>query len=447
VIWLLCLCSALPHKYEIICDTSKSVVVIEKIDFQDYAPLKLVAEALDLNYVFDNKSQRLTLTDDSHKVAIIADISVIQCDTLFHCVAFPPRVIMGDVYLPVDDIIPVLGVTFGKLVFVRKIEEVPVIKGISLSTRADSTVIAYEWDTPLEFDVQLLMGQAIVEIDGQYKKRDKLKPAGEVTSVKVLPFNTYTRLEMEMGNVNSYIERDNEVVFFNKITTRIGVIVLDPGHGGIDPGAVGKKGLYEKDITLNICGYLQKLFEDSMGIKALLTREEDVYFSLKGRTGFANNHSADLFVSIHCNAAPRNKKSCGFETYFLSEAKTTEARAAAALENASLKFDGIEPTDEVSKILYDLAQSSYLEESNILAEFIQTSAENNVSVPSRGISQAGFYVLRGAFMPAVLVETAFISNLEEEKLLKTTEFQKKLAYSIFKGTREFIADYERRMNN
>jgi N-acetylmuramoyl-L-alanine amidase len=225
------------------------------------------------------------------------------------------------------------------------------------------------------------------------------------------------------------------------------VIVLDPGHGGIDPGAVGKKGLYEKDITLNICGHLQKLFEDSMGVKALLTREEDVYFSLKGRTGFANNHSADLFISVHCNAAPRNKNSCGFETYFLSEAKTTEARAAAALENASLKFDGIEPTDEVTKILYDLAQSSYLEESNILAEFIQTSAENNVSVPSRGISQAGFYVLRGAFMPAVLVETAFISNLEEEKLLKTTEFQKKLAYSIFKGTREFIADYERRMNN
>jgi hypothetical protein len=205
VIWLLFLCSALPHKYEIICDTSKSVVVIEKIDFQDYAPLKLVAEALDLNYVFDNKSQRLTLTDDSHKVTIIADISVIQCDTLFHCVAFPPRVIMGDVYLPVDDIIPVLGVTFGKLVFVRKIEEVPLIKEISLSMRADSTVIAYEWDTPLEFDVQLLMGKAIVEIDGQYKKRDKLKPAGEVTSVKALLFNTYTRLEMAMSILTSNV--------------------------------------------------------------------------------------------------------------------------------------------------------------------------------------------------------------------------------------------------
>jgi len=439
--------SALAPKYEIICDTNIVKVQVERIEFQNYIPLKLIAEALDVNYILDNTTQRLYLTDSVHKIILMADISVVLCDSVYKNIAFPPRFIANEVYFPVEDIIPVLGATFGKLVFVRKIEEMPVISKINLSTRADSTIISYEWENPIDFDVQFIAHKAIIELDGQYKQKEKLTPVGEIKSIKLLPYNTYTRLELEMGDINSFFERGNEVIFFNKITTKIGVIVLDAGHGGIDPGAVGKKGLYEKDITLNIVKYLKELYEDSLGVKVLLTREEDVYFSLKGRTDFANNHSADLFISIHCNASPKSRKSSGFETYFLSDAKTTEARAVAALENASLKFDGIEPTDQVSLILYDLAQNAYLEESNILAEFIQTSAEACLSIPCRGVSQAGFYVLRGAFMPALLVETAFISNLEEEKLLKTKVFQKELAYSVFKGTESFINDYERRLNN
>ena len=98
-------------------------------------------------------------------------------------------------------------------------------------------------------------------------------------------------------------------------------------------------------------------------------------------------------------------------------------------------------------ILYDLAQSVYLDESNCFAEFIQASAEKYLSIPSRGVSQAGFYVLRGAFMPSVLIESAFISNVQEEKLLRKKSFRKKLAYCIFKGIKNFIEDYERRLNN
>jgi N-acetylmuramoyl-L-alanine amidase len=137
----------------------------------------------------------------------------------------------------------------------------------------------------------------------------------------------------------------------------------------------------------------------------------------------------------------------GFETYFLSEARTTEARAVEALENASLKFDDIEPDDALNLILYDLAQSAYLEESNLFAESIQDHAKSYLTIPSRGVKQAGFYVLRGAFMPAILVECAFVSNLEEEKLLKQKSFRKVLAYCIFRGVKNYIADYERRLNN
>jgi N-acetylmuramoyl-L-alanine amidase len=224
--------------------------------------------------------------------------------------------------------------------------------------------------------------------------------------------------------------------------------VIDPGHGGIDPGAVGKKGLYEKDANLSIARRLQALIKDSLGVTAVLSRESDVYLSLKERTDLANRMTADLFISVHNNASPKSSKSRGFETYFLSEARTDEARAVAAIENASLKFDGVEaPKNEIEYILYDLAQNAFLQESNSLAEFVQNSAEGLLSIPARGVSQAGFYVLRGAFMPAVLVECAFISNPDEEKLLKTEDFKAKLAYCIFSGLKAYVMDYERRMNN
>jgi N-acetylmuramoyl-L-alanine amidase len=162
----------------------------------------------------------------------------------------------------------------------------------------------------------------------------------------------------------------------------------------------------------------------------------------------ANRNAADLFVSIHCNATKRGILRSGFETYFLSEAKTNEERAVAALENASLKFDDVDmPSDDVSFIFYDLAQSAYLDESNNFAESIQSSAERNLKIPSRGVKQAGFYVLHGAFMPAVLVECAFISNPEEEKMLRKKDFQKQLAYCIYRGIKNYIDDYERRVNS
>ncbi|GAI14891.1 unnamed protein product [marine sediment metagenome] len=268
-----------------------------------------------------------------------------------------------------------------------------------------------------------------------------MKPLGAIKSAKLIPYTTYTRLEFDVEDINAFLERENEVVFYHKISKKVNLIVIDPGHGGIDPGAVGKKGLYEKDANLVIAKYLDRLIKDSLGIKIIMTREKDIYLSLKARTSIANSNSANLFVSIHCNASAKSSKMKGFETYFLSEARTTEARAVAMRENASLKFDGIEPTDVVSDILIDLAQTAHLEESNRFAEFIQDNAKRQLPISSRGVKQAGFYVLRGAFMPSILIECAFVSNLEEEKLLKQKSFRKKLAYCIFCGISfaDFIA--------
>ena len=443
---LLSLFCILPNKYEIAFNNRNILVESEKIEFQDYVSLKPVAELLNLSYVLDNTTQRLYLSAQNRKLVLIGNISTITYNGFSKNMPFAPLFIYGDIYFPANEIIPTIGGIFEKLIFIKEIKEAPIIDKISLLTRGDSTILKFNWKKTIDFDVQFLLNKMIVEIDGRYEKKDKLKPLGAIKSAKLIPYTTYTRLEFDVEDINAFLERENEVVFYHKISKKVNLIVIDPGHGGIDPGAVGKKGLYEKDANLAIAKYLDRLIKDTLGIKIIMTREKDIYLSLKARTSIANSNSADLFVSIHCNASAKSSKMKGFETYFLSEARTTEARAVAMRENASLKFDGIEPTDVVSDILIDLAQTAYLEESNRFAEFIQDNAKRQLPISSRGVKQAGFYVLRGAFMPSILIECAFVSNLEEEKLLKQKSFRKKLAYCIFCGIKNFIYDYERRLN-
>lgn len=444
---VLALTCILPYNYEIVCDNRSISVDAVKVAFQDYVPLKPIADLIGTNYVLDNNTQRLYLTRQDRQLEIIGNVPVIRQNTVYKNIPFAPLYIGGDIYFPVHEIIPTIGASFEKLMFIKEITEAPLIERIELVEKGDSTVLKFSWPREIDFDVQFLLKKAIVEIDGQYPQKPVPKPTGAVSSVQVFPYTTYTRLELDLDGVNAYLERGKEVIFYHKISHKVNLVVIDPGHGGIDPGAVGKKGLYEKDANLEIAKFLRAYLEDSLGIRIIITREKDEYLSLKTRTNIANRHSADLFVSIHCNASGRGTQMRGFETFFLSEARTTEARAVEALENAALKFDDIEPDDALNLILYDLAQSAYLEESNLFAESIQDHAQSTLNIPSRGVKQAGFYVLRGAFMPAVLVECAFVSNPEEERLLKQKSFRKELAHCIFKGIEHYIDSYERRLNN
>lgn len=231
---------------------------------------------------------------------------------------------------------------------------------------------------------------------------------------------------------------------------KIRKIVIDPGHGGIDPGAVGPRGYYEKDANLAISKIVKQLLEEKLGVEVIMTRVTDTLIALQQRTEIANENFADLFISIHCNASPKwRRNSRGIETYFLSTAKTDEARAVAARENASIKFD-MEETgniDDVSLILWDLAQNEFLTESSELAEMIQEELVKRLRIPDRGMNQAGFFVLNGAYMPSVLVECAFISHREEERLLRTKRFKQKIAEGIFEGIKRFKEKYETRLSS
>ena len=226
----------------------------------------------------------------------------------------------------------------------------------------------------------------------------------------------------------------------------VDVVVIDPGHGGKDPGAIGPSGLQEKEVVLDICKRLASLLQTRLGLKVILTREDDTFISLSGRTKMANAEGADLFVSVHANAS--NKRSAnGFETYFLAEAKNDAGRAAAILENSALRFERpeglMEGMSDLDFILYDMVQNEFHQESEYLASIIQEQLDDQLSIHNRRINQAPFYVLNGAYMPAVLVETAFISNPDEEALLKKRWFRQKIAEALYESVRTFKEKYER----
>lgn len=219
------------------------------------------------------------------------------------------------------------------------------------------------------------------------------------------------------------------------------VIIIDPGHGGLETGAKGKFGTEEKNITLAIGLKLKSIIERNLAAQVVLTRDKDIDFSLDSRAAIANNNRADVFVSIHTNSSYR-KDARGSETFFLSRNATDEeARRLAYLENNSAEVEsGIvdDNKNEIQMILWDMAQAAYLKQSSQLAEFIQKELNVLLGTENRGIKQAPFKVLTGVACPAVLVEVAFISNTEEERRLGTDEFQSNVAQAIYRGLVNFL---------
>jgi N-acetylmuramoyl-L-alanine amidase len=225
----------------------------------------------------------------------------------------------------------------------------------------------------------------------------------------------------------------------------IDVIVIDPGHGGEDFGAVGPSGTKEKDITLKIAKELNKLLKDDGRFKPVMTRQDDIFVPLSQRADLANSVGGDMFISIHANAA-KNKKATGAISFSLANAKSDQARAAASLENSSIRFERPENqklyNSDIDFTLRDMVQSEYQRESVDLADLIEKNMVSETGIAYRGVDQAGFFVLDKAYMPAVLLETAFISNRQDEKKLKSGSFQEKTARAIYDAIVAFKERYE-----
>jgi N-acetylmuramoyl-L-alanine amidase len=224
---------------------------------------------------------------------------------------------------------------------------------------------------------------------------------------------------------------------------KIKTIAIDAGHGGHDPGAIGRSGLKEKTITLDIAKRLATLVKDRLGCNVVMTRDKDVFIPLEDRPAIAKTRGADLFVSIHVNAN-RKRKAKGIETYIQSlRATDRDAMATAARENAMSTKKLSELKSELDRIFADLTRDDKLEESLQLAHSVQGSLVDVMKpaqgqVVNLGVKRAFFYVLINTEMPSILAEVGFISNPDEEKLLKTDSYRQAAAEALFQGVKRYV---------
>lgn len=230
----------------------------------------------------------------------------------------------------------------------------------------------------------------------------------------------------------------------DSVRRAIRTVVIDPGHGGKETGAIGAAGSAEKDLVLLIAKTLSMRLEQALSVRTVLTRSEDVDLGLDERSALANQNKADLFLSVHLNSS-LGRGALGAETYFLSlQASDQRAADAAAVENyvgAAVAPAGSDDF-ELQLLLWDLAQSQHLAASQRLATLIQEELNRELDLRDRGVKQAPFRVLMGAAMPAVLVELGFISTREEEQRLRTPEYRSQLVETLVRAISRFKLEYE-----
>jgi N-acetylmuramoyl-L-alanine amidase len=248
-------------------------------------------------------------------------------------------------------------------------------------------------------------------------------------SAPALPEQPVAPPEMAKTNTNGRYS------LARQLGLKVGRIILDPGHGGHDPGAMYGR-LREKDITLDVAHKLKSILEEE-GYVVLMTRSHDKYVPLEERTAFANGNSADLFVSVHVNSS-RNRRARGIETYYLNFATTVEAMEVAARENAITGKN----MAELQKLTTAIALNSKIEESREFAQLIQKNLishlEKPYAIPNLGVKQAPFYVLIGAQMPSILAEISFLSNQQESVLLEKPSYRQSIAEGLAGGIKRYV---------
>jgi N-acetylmuramoyl-L-alanine amidase len=275
----------------------------------------------------------------------------------------------------------------------------------------------------------------VIESDGNNKELEK---------VLVAKFEDKNIIDAAAEDVAPKQEKEKEPCYKRKK-----IIVLDAGHGGEDPGAIGPSGTKEKDINLEIVYDLKTIFDNDDNYEIILTRKDDTFVPLVKRTNIANDCNADLFISVHCNAS-FDRSVNGFEIYFLSEKATdSEAAATAVLENSVLELERRtgEKNTLLQNLFWSLAITEYINECSELSGFISAETANRLKIPNKGVKQAGFYVLRGAQMPSVLVESAFISNYVQESEFSSKKFCVAVADSIYEGVVKYYASKNKKKNN
>jgi len=425
------------------------------------------AHAIGFEVSADPATGVLTVTGRGHKVLVGAGTAQVPVDQRIVSISRPARSVGGALYAPPDffekALFPLVGATAtydaakrtwnlvegGALAIDAAVVHVAPTTQVVLKQSVPARFVS----TPAEGSIQIRWpGQVLVAPFGERRYEDPfvsaIRFAGDGATIEF-------RSPGAVARAYSLTSPDRVVVEISRAAApgqplplplpspETPTIVIDPGHGGTETGAIGAGGLQEKQATLEIARRLAASLPRVLSCRVVLTRESDAVVSLDDRTAVANHEKADLFLSIHANSS-RAPGVRGSETYYLSlEASDRLAQEAANRENqassASPTPAGSSTNPDLDFILWDLAQSAHLKESSELAEAIQQELNGVSHTENRGIKQAPFRVLVGARMPAVLIETAFISNPDEEKRLASPEFQESVADAIASAVAHFFA--------
>ncbi|MBE9536801.1 MAG: N-acetylmuramoyl-L-alanine amidase [Proteobacteria bacterium] len=310
-------------------------------------------------------------------------------------------------------------------------EEIPINDGLLKRARAAQ----YDHNTVrVVLDIESVKDYKIYPMPGPF--RIVIDVFGDDV-IKAPSIEALLQGEKEKKGVRASVEEES-LTLSRQLGLAVRKIVLDPGHGGKDPGAVGPKGTKEKDVNLKVAKMLKKRLERQYNYKVILTRSDDRYLDLVARTAIANMENADLFVSIHANAS-KNRKAYGMETYVMNaRASDRYAAEVAARENAVTSNSMGEFGSILEEILVDMQKTNKVNESSKLAGSVQGNMHKGMAkkysrIKNLGVKKAPFYVLIGANMPSILVETGFISNYKEEKRLRSSKYLENLSIAMAKG--------------
>ncbi len=465
-----------------------------------YISIKHLADALRIKYYVNEITDKVELKFDDYNLIITPKnpffIIDSKKDSKKEISQLPTSTYQfnGMIFIPLDYSLPLIEKFYGKKltrsgnmqvttndVLTAPVEEkklvdvnTPVsnfdIPGISIDQKANGTLIKINSKTKIPgFSSSYNSGIVSVVLRSVKADIEAIKNTpltGLIKEITARNTDVYTEIKFKVSNEYSSSEiintagNDLLLTIHNKIFTKndsnnqfkdkwgMNVIVIDAGHGGKDAGAIGVNGTKEKDVNLSVALKLGELIKQNMkNVKVVYTRSGDYFVELYKRGKIANEKNGKLFISIHCNSTRKKPSDAtGFEVYLLRPGRTQEAIAIAETENSVISYEDNpnryqQLTDE-NFILVSMAHSSYMKYSEKFSEQLNNQFGKKLSLASRGIKQAGFYVLVGASMPSVLIESGFLSNKSDVKYLSSKKGQQEIAEAIYNAIKDYKLHYE-----
>jgi N-acetylmuramoyl-L-alanine amidase len=479
ILFLLSSAFAQSSEIKILLDNKPLETVVPSVIENDrlFVSARNVVEALGGRITWFPALKLMTVNINGHTSRLVIDDPSLEIDEKVFSLEMPARILDNRVMIPLEVIKIIAEVDIKwenqtKTLFINTIR--PYLLEVRSYSHPDKTRVVIDLSEKTEFRADKLINpdRIFIDIMGSIAKlEDTLKQIkiddGVIKTVRTAQFNQeITRIVFDLYQEAKYelfslIEPDRVVIDIFKSgkeaaisetlpakpeekptpgpeITGKRVVIIDPGHGGKDPGAIGPTGLREKEVTLGIALYLEKLLKNA-GISTYLTRSKDEFVYLENRTNFANQKNGFVFVSLHANSVLNHRPSAkGIETFVLSSKYIgASARDVADRENRASRAHPEVDTD-LALIIADLEESANIKYSLDFAEIVQKKLAKYLKLENRGVKQAPFVVLKGANMVAVIIEVGFISNPKEEKLLKTNKFRENAAQALFEAIKYYI---------